>query len=114
MDQQNELELHPNNEAQLCPQKHTVTSEAFTRPPNKTNGRPEKITRKKEDRTKRQRRKRTKKRTPLNILYCNPNGICGKTESLASAAETAEAHIICLAETKLQGPPPSISGYRSL
>ena len=56
--------------------------------------------------------KRKKKNENLNILYTNPNGITGKTASLASAAAANDSHIITLAETKLGPQPPRIEGYQ--
>jgi hypothetical protein len=51
-------------------------------------------------RNRKRRKNHTKQTTPVTILYCNPNGVASKTESLASAAEACETEVICLTETK--------------
>ena len=57
------------------------------------------------------RRKKKKQQKNINLLYANTNGVLGKIDSLITAARTTEAHIICLAETKLGQTPPDIPKY---
>ena len=56
--------------------------------------------------------KKRKKHKKINILYTNPDGITGKTSSLRTAAQSANAHIIGLAETKLGPISPDVPGYK--
>ena len=58
------------------------------------------------------KKKKEKEENKVRILYTNPNGIAGKTESLTTIVNTLESDIILLAETKLKGPPPTIEGYK--
>ena len=44
-------------------------------------------------------------------MYANVNGAIGKAQSIITAAQTSNSHIITLAETKLPTDPPDITGY---
>ena len=61
--------------------------------------------------TNARKKKKGKKHKSLNLLYANPDGIMGKVTSLISAAQTTNAHIIGLAETKLGKTHPTVQGY---
>jgi len=113
------------NEAHKCPRIKVITSptrKGDQRGPRKETTTPTKIIREcpprrqtqqgKPPSKKRRKRSSKSKRNHLKLLYCNPNGISGKMESLASAATMSEADIITLAETKLRGPPPRLQGYK--
>ena len=47
----------------------------------------------------------------VNIIYANPAGITGKITSLVSLAQTTDAQIIALAETKMGKQCPRVQGY---
>ena len=70
------------------------------------------------ERTSKRNNNRTRKKKnddqnhQVRVLYSNPNGITGKTESLKAIAYTLECDFVLLAETKLKGPPPTIEGYK--
>ena len=65
----------------------------------------------KTQRKKKARSKRGKgnKETNIKILYVNVNGVKSKVESLQSAAQTHNSHIVAITETK--GLPPKLEGY---
>ena len=65
---------------------------------------------KKNEKTEKQKKNKKQKKN-INILYANPDGITGKVTSLITAARTAKAHIIGLAETKLNKTHPRVEGY---
>ena len=44
-------------------------------------------------------------------MYANVNGAIGKAQSIITAAQTSNSHIITLAETKLPTHPLDITGY---
>ena len=60
---------------------------------------------------RKKKNKKGKKHKSINLLYANPDGIMGKVTSLISAAQTTNAHIIGLAETKLNKTHPTVQGY---
>ena len=57
----------------------------------------------------RSKRHKTKKETNLKILYANVNGAKSKIESIQSAVQTHNSHIVAITETK--GLPPKLEGY---
>ena len=57
------------------------------------------------------RKQKEKKVDKVKILYTNANGLRGKIESLYSAATAAEADIVTVVETKLDGTSPTLENY---
>ena len=55
------------------------------------------------------RKRKTKKLDKLTLMYTNLNGIQGKVKSLENTANSVEAHIVAVTETKQK--PPKLQGY---
>ena len=65
--------------------------------------------RKKKTRSKRGKHGKGNREQNIKILYVNINGAKSKIESLQSAVQTHNSHIVALTETK--GIPPKLDGY---